>query len=201
MPAIGNHDYDYGGSGYFNYFGAAAGDPTRGYYSYDLGSWHVIVLNSNCNQIGGCDIGSPQEQWLRTDLAANPAPCTVAYWHHPLFTSSNSVDPATFMRPMWQDLYNAGVDLVLNGHAHVYERFAPQNPSGGADPTRGIREITVGTGGAELHTFWTPVANSEVRNQTTWGVLKVTLNASSYSWQFVPVAGQTFTDSGSTACH
>jgi hypothetical protein len=201
MPAIGNHDYDYGAAGYFNYFGAAAGDPTQGYYSYDLGSWHVIVLNSNCNQVGGCDIGTPQETWLRSDLAAHPAPCTVAYWHHPLFTSSNSVSAATFMRPMWQDLYNAGVDLVLNGHAHVYERFAPQTPAGALDNTNGVREITVGTGGAELHTFWTPVANSQVRNQTTWGVLKVTLNSSSYDWQFVPVAGQTFTDSGSTACH
>jgi hypothetical protein len=210
-PATGNHEYQTSGgtdcdttghaSGYFNYFGSAAGDPTKGYYSWDIAGWHMIVLNSNCSQVGGCGAGSPQEAWLRADLAAHPAACTLAYWHHPRFTSDAYAGNATNMSTAWQDLYNAGADLVLNGHTHEYERFAPQTPGGVADPTRGIREIIVGTGGVNHSSFGTILPNSEVRNATTFGVLQLTLHPASYDWTFQPIPGSTFTDSGSTACH
>jgi hypothetical protein len=200
-PAIGNHDYlTPGAAGYFGYFGATAGDPTKGYYSYDVGSWHIVALNSNCSQAGGCGAGSPQEQWLRTDLAAHPTACTLAYWHHPRFSSGEHGSFVT-MQPIWQTLYDAGADVVLNGHDHDYERFAPQDPTGTADPTRGIREFVVGTGGKNHYGFNAPIANSEVRNDKTFGVLKLTLHANSYDWTFVPEAGKSFSDSGSTACH
>jgi hypothetical protein len=153
-----------------------------------------------CGKIGGCSASSPQAQWLRGDLVANPSLCTLAYWHHPVFTSGeHGNDPS--MRPAFQILYDSNADLVINGHDHDYERFAPQTPSGTADPARGIREIVVGTGGAKLRPFATIRPNSEVRDANTWGVLKLTLNPDSYSWQFVPVAGQTFSDSGTTSCH
>jgi hypothetical protein len=198
-PATGNHEYQTSGAaGYFKYFGAAAGDPKKGYYSYNLGAWHIIVLNSNCSQIGGCQAGSPQEKWLRADLAAHPSVCTLAYWHHPLFSSGGG--STTSVRPLWQALYDAHADVVLNGHVHNYERFAPQNPSGGADSSRGIREFVVGTGGKSLAGFNTVRPNSQVRNNSAFGVLKLTLHASSYDWKFVPQAGKTFTDSGSTSC-
>jgi hypothetical protein len=198
-PVPGNHDYAIpGAADYFAYFGAAAGDPTKGYYSYDLGAWHIIALNSMCNA-AGCAQGSAQEAWLRADLAAHPTTCTLAYWHHPLFSSRYGTD--TQVQPLWQALYDAGADVVLNGHAHTYERFAPQTPHGQRDDARGIRSFMVGTGGAPLRPFATNQPHSEVRNNTTHGVLKLTLHATSYEWQFVPVAGQTFTDTGSTACH
>jgi hypothetical protein len=200
-PAVGNHEYlTTGAAGYFGYFGAAAGDSTRGYYSYNLGAWHIIVINSNCAPVGGCQTGSPQEKWLRADLAANPAACTLAYWHHPRF-SSGQHGSNTFMQPIWQALYDAGADVVLNGHDHIYERFAPQDPSGQADPARGIREFVVGTGGRSHYTIGTAITNSEVRNRDTFGVLKMTLHTNSYDWTFVPEAGKTFTDSGSATCH
>jgi acid phosphatase type 7 len=203
LPSVGNHDYrSSGASGYFRYFGAAAGPSGTGYYSYNLGDWHIVVLNSMCEKIGGCSASSPQAQWLRGDLAlaANRRLCTLAYWHHPVFTSGeHGNDPK--MRPAFQILYDNNADLVINGHDHDYERFAPQTPSGTADPARGIREIVVGTGGAKLRPFATIRPNSEVRDANTWGVIKLTLNPDSYSWQFVPVAGQTFTDSGTTSCH
>ena len=192
-PAPGNHDYHTAGAaGYFNYFGAAAGDPGKGYYSYNLGAWHIISLNSEVTS-------SAQEQWLRADLAANNSRCTLAYWHHPRFSSGQHGN-STRSQAFWQALYDAGADVVLNGHDHTYERFAPQNPSGQADPNRGIREFVVGTGGAGLYPFPTTQPNTEVRNNTTFGVLKLTLHATSYDWQFVPIAGQTFTDSGSADC-
>jgi acid phosphatase type 7 len=198
-PAAGNHEYETANaSGYFNYFGAAAGWPSKGYYSYDLSDWHVIVLNSNCSQVGGCSIGSPQEQWLRADLAAHPNSCTLAYFHYPLFSSVRN-HPS--VGPFWDALYEANADVVLSGHAHSYERFAPQDPFGAADPVRGIREFVVGTGGAGLHSFGTIQPNSEVRESNTHGVLKLTLHPTSYEWEFVPVAGKTFTDSGSSSCH
>lgn len=201
-PAPGNHEYGTAGAaGYFEYFGAAAGDPNKGYYSFDVGSWHVIALNSNCGRVGGCAAGTPQEQWLRADLAAHPAACTLAYWHHPRFSSGSSHGNSTAMQAFWQALYDAGADVVLSGHDHDYERFAPQTPTGAADPQRGIREFVVGTGGKSLRSFRTPVANSEVRNSNTYGVLKLTLHPSGYDWQFVPEAGKTFTDSGSASCH
>ncbi|HEU5260817.1 MAG TPA: invasin domain 3-containing protein, partial [Gemmatimonadales bacterium] len=201
QPSAGNHDYHttqpYDAAGYFRYFGAAAGDSTQGYYSYDLGSWHIIALNSNISM----SVDSAQEQWLRADLAASQKTCTLAYWHHPRF-SSGSHGNSNAPLPLWQALYDANADLILVGHDHDYERFAPQTPAGAADPVRGIRQFVIGTGGADLRGFRaTPMANSEVRNSDTFGVLKLTLHATGYNWEFVPVAGQTFTDSGSGACH
>jgi hypothetical protein len=201
-PVPGNHEYscDPAAGGYFQYFGAAAGDSTHGYYSYDIGSWHIIALNSNCSQIGSCGAGSPQEAWLKADLAAHTNLCTLAYWHHPRFTSGTvgeDLDVATF----WQDLYNAGVDVVLNGHAHGYERFAPQTPGETYDPAHGIREFVVGTGGEDFQGFVTSEPLSEVRQSNTFGVLTLTLHSTSYDWGFTPSAGQTFSDSGSGYCH
>jgi uncharacterized protein YaiE (UPF0345 family) len=200
-PVPGNHEYGTANaSGYFNYFGPVAGQPGQGWYSYNLGAWHVIVLNSNCSSVGGCQSGSAQEKWLRADLAASGAPCTVAMWHHPRFNSGTSHGNDTEVGPLWNALYDAGADVVVDGHEHVYERFAPQRPDGTADPAHGIREITVGTGGAGSYTFGTPQPNSLVRSAPN-GVLKLTLRAGSYDWNFIPVAGQTFTDSGSADCH
>ena len=194
-PAPGNHDYHTpGAAGYFDYFGAAAGDPSRGYYSYNLGAWHIIALNSEVDLAPG----SAQDQWLRSDLAASQATCTLAYWHKPRFSSGQHGN-ITGVGSFWQALYQYGADVILNGHDHTYERFAPQNPNGQADPN-GIREFVVGTGGATLYPFTTIRANSEVRNNTAHGVLKLTLHATSYDWEFVPIAGQTFTDSGTTNC-
>ncbi|MFE2754575.1 DNRLRE domain-containing protein [Actinosynnema sp. NPDC059335] len=197
-PSPGNHDYGTGGAaGYYDYFGAQAGPSGRGYYSYDLGNWHIVSLNSNI----GTAAGSAQEQWLRADLAASTKPCTAAYWHHPLFTSGANHAPSTATRPLFQALYDHNADVVIFGHNHQYERFAPQNPSGGLDTTRGIRTFVAGMGGASHYGFGTIRPNSEVRNSTAYGVLKLTLRSTGFDWQFVPVAGQTFTDSGSTACH
>jgi len=199
-PSVGNHEYGTPeASGYFAYFGAAAGDPHTGYYSYDLGAWHIIVVNSNCGEVGGCLAGSPQEAWLRADLAAHPADCTLAYWHHPRF-SSGPHGGSTEMRDIWQALYNSGAELVLSGHDHDYERFAPQDADGNLDPQHGIREIVVGTGGRSHYRFDRIRPNSEVRNSDTFGVLKLTLSSADYSWEFVPVAGKGFTDTGSGAC-
>jgi muramidase (phage lysozyme) len=200
-PGVGNHDYENapGAPGYFTYFGAAAGDPTKGYYSFDVGTWHIIALNSNCSQIsGGCGAGSPQEQWLKADLAAHPNMCTLAYWHHPRF-SSGGQGSTVAMDPFWRALYAAGVEVVLNGHDHIYERFAPQNPGGVTDPM-GIQEFIVGTGGKVMNSFATTQPNSLVRHTFTFGVLKLTLHPTSYDWQFVPEAGQTWTDTGSRNC-
>ena len=199
-PSVGNHEYlTSGASGYFNYFGSAAGDPKKGYYSYDRGTWHVIVLNSNCSQVS-CAAGSPQEKWLRADLATHPNKCTLAYWHAPLYSSGQHGN-STSVRPFWQALYQANSDVVLSGHDHSYERFAPQNPYGAFDSARGIREFVVGTGGAYLRPFETIEANSQSRDASTPGVLKLTLNSGGYAWKFVPVAGKTFTDSGTASCH
>ncbi|TAK62486.1 MAG: hypothetical protein EPO22_07485 [Dehalococcoidia bacterium] len=200
-PSAGNHEYlTTGAAGYFGYFGSAAGDPAKGYYSYDLGAWHVVVINSNCSQVGGCGAGSPQETWLRADLAAHPAACTLAYWHHPRFSSGSTHGDNTSVQPIWQALQDYDADVVLNGHEHNYERFAPQTATGIADPA-GIVEFVVGTGGGGHYPFGTPEANSLVRNGDTFGVLQLTLHAASYDWQFVHVAGATFTDSGSANCN
>ena len=199
-PSVGNHEYGTpGASGYFDYFGAAAGDPDKGYYSYDLGAWHIVVLNSSCAEAGGCGAGSPQETWLRQDLAANTDACTMAYWHHPRFASA--MGGTTAVAALWQALYDDGAELILNGHAHVYERFAPQTPTGLADPVNGIREFIVGTGGKSLVNFGTVAANSEVRESATFGVLRLDLRATGYAWDFMPVAGKSFSDSGSGFCH
>jgi hypothetical protein len=196
-PSPGNHDYHVSGAAdYFSYFGALAGPAGRGYYSYDVGAWHIISLNSNISM----SAGSVQEQWLRADLAATTAKCVLAMWHHPRF-SSGSHGSSTSPQPLWQALYDFNADVVLSGHDHNYQRFAPQTPTGAADPARGIREFIVGTGGESHYSFSTPIANTEAYNIDTNGVLKLTLYADSYIWEFIPVAGKTFTDSGSGACH
>ena len=201
-PAIGNHEIktDPNGTGYFDYFGAAAGEPTEGYYSYQLGEWHIVVLNSNCDQVSGCGAGSPQEAWLRADLAAHPTVCTLAYWHHPRF-SSGKHDSNVKYDAFWQALSAAGAEIVLNGHDHAYERFEPQTPDGIPDGDRGIQQFVVGTGGSHFSPPGTVKPNSAVRNQTAYGVLKLTLHDTSYDWEFVPEAGASFTDSGAGNCH
>ncbi|MBF8290053.1 MAG: Metallophosphoesterase, partial [Chloroflexi bacterium] len=198
-PAPGNHDYGTSGAGsYFSYFGARAGPVAGGWYAYDLGDWRIYSLNSNCAEVG-CAAGSQQEQWLRADLAALPRACVLAYWHHPRFSSGQHGNGPE-VGPLWNALYDAGAEVVINGHDHDYERFAPQTPAGAADPARGIRQFVVGTGGASLRGFSTTRANSEVRNSTTFGVLKLTLSSGSYAWQFVPAGSGTFTDSGTGTC-
>jgi hypothetical protein len=202
-PSAGNHDYNTTGAvPYYNYFGAAAGPAGQGYYSYDFGAWHVIVLNSEIST----SANSPQLQWLQTDLAAHSNVCTLAYFHQPLYSSvggSTGTTGATIssIRPFWDALYAAGVDLVLNGHRHVYERLARMAPDGTPDPTNGIREIIVGTGGDSGGDLTNIFPTSEVREGRTYGVIKLTLSQTSYSWQFLPAEGGTFTDSGTEVCH
>jgi acid phosphatase type 7 len=201
-PAPGNHEYhSRGAKPYFDYFGASAGEPGKGYYSYDLGAWHIIVLNSECVYVGGCQEGSAQEVWLRSDLQAHPAKCTLAYWHRPLFSSVLPNKGDRSYLPFWKDLYAAGAEIVLNGHDHHYERFVPQDPDGRPDPAHGIREFVVGTGGRSHDPFGPSLLNSEVREAATFGVLKLVLHANSYDWTFIPVAGRTFHDQGSGTCH
>lgn len=209
-PVVGNHEYlTYGGTdcttanaeaaGHFQYFGAAAGDPTKGYYSYDIGAWHLIALNSNCGSVGGCSSSSPQGRWLAADLAAHPNFCTLAYWHIPLFSSGDRASYNT--QQFWETLYKSNADLILTGHDHIYERFAPQTPNGALDTIRGIREFIVGSGGANHTSVSAIAANSEVQDDSSFGILKLTLHATSYDWQFIPEASATFTDSGTTNCH
>jgi hypothetical protein len=201
-PAPGNHEYHTpGAAGYFNYFGQAAGEPSRGYYSFNLGAWHIIALNSECKAIGGCQKGSPEEQWLRADLQQNSSKCILAYWHNPLFSSGDEHGNDPQMKPFWDDLYTARADIVLNGHDHDYERFAPQNPDGIADPKLGIREFVVGTGGKNQRGFRKALPTTEVHSNSTFGVLRLNLHPDGYQWEFVPVAGGKFTDSGSGTCH
>jgi len=196
-PVPGNHDYDtWGAAGYFAYFGVAAGNPGLGYYSYDLGDWHIIALNSNLEM----DPASPEERWLRADLATHPKRCTLAYWHHARFSSGKTHGSQAQTAPLWQALYEAGADVVLSGHEHNYERFAPQTPEGRADSARGIREFVVGTGGGGAYRLGSPIANSETRS-TDYGVLKMTLASRSYTWRFIPIAGAMFSDSGFADCH
>jgi hypothetical protein len=201
-PAVGNHDYHTtGAAGYYGYFGQAASpldnnctSDCKGYYSYNLGAWHIIVINSEAPM----SKGSVQEQWLRSDLASNPNACTLAYFHAPRFSSGLHGD-ASKTQAVWDALYQYSADVVVNGHDHIYERFAPQNPQGVAD-AKGIREFVVGTGGASLYDWTTIQPNSEARNNTAWGVLKLTLHSTSYDWEFVPVAGMTYKDSGTANC-
>ena len=205
-PAPGNHDYNGSdATGYFRYWGEQAGEPAKGYYSYDLGSWHVVVLNTNCNvtALGGCGEGSPEEKWLREDLAAHPNACILAYGHHALFSSGWFPHHARHpeLRAFWHDLYAAHADLFLTGHEHSYERFAPQDPDGRADAQNGIREFVVGTGGRSHTPLGIPQPNSEVRNFDTYGVLKLTFSPAKFAWEFIPEAGKTFRDSGEGMCH
>jgi Calcineurin-like phosphoesterase len=204
-PVPGNHEYDTrGAEGYFDYFGKAAGDPDEGYYSYNLGKWHIVALNSNCEEVpGGCEASSPQGRWLEADLAANEdKSCTLAYMHHPRFSSGEKHGNTHYVKPLWEALYEAEADMVLSGHEHNYERFTPQNSSGREDPERGIRQFVVGTGGGKgIYPILDPIANSEVHNDDTYGVLRLRLRPKGYGWRFIPVEGARFTDSGSARCH
>lgn len=205
-PALGNHEYGQSktATAYFQYWSGAAGAPEKGYYSYDLGAWHIVVLNTNCGAagLGGCGDGSPEEKWLKADLAEHSGSCILAYGHHALFSSGffrrHAVHPE--LKQLWEDLYAAHADLVLAGHEHSYERFAPQDPNGNAD-AQGIREIVVGTGGRSHEMLGMPLANSEVRDWTSYGVIKLTLAPGKYTWEFIPAEGGTFHDSGSGTCH
>jgi hypothetical protein len=202
-PAIGNHEYYTGtAEGYFTYFGGIVGEPDKGYYSYDLGLWHIIVLNtSNHCQLISCDRASAQEDWLRADLAATKAACTLAIWHDPLFTSARE-GGARYLQPFWDALYEFGADVIVNGHYHSYERFAPQTPDGIQDSAFGIRQFVVGTGGDSLRGFEAiPAHHTEVRDDATHGVIRFTLHPAGYDWEFMPLPGSVFKDSGSGVCH
>jgi len=200
-PAPGNHEYHTPhAAGYFSYFGAAAGPAGRGYYSFDLGGWHLIALDANCDQNGGCGPQSAEVQWLRQDLAADHAACTLAYWHQPRFSSARHHSNPTY-DAFWRTLYAAHADVVLGGHDHDYERFAPQNPDAKADPSQGITEFVVGTGGRSHYAFTTIEPNSVARSQRTFGVLALTLHPHGFDWSFIPEAGSTFRDAGSGRCH
>lgn len=193
-PIPGNHDYEAPNAApYYAYFGTNAGPAGLGYYSFEVGSWHAVAINSNI----ATGAGSAQAAWLTSDLAAHTNRCTIAYFHHPLFTSGPD-GPTPEMREVWRILYAAGADVVMNGHEHFFERFAPQTPDGVADPANGIREFISGTGGAPLYQPVRLQANSEVRI-SAFGVLKLTLTATAYQWEFVPVSGPS--DSGSGTCH
>jgi acid phosphatase type 7 len=200
-PAVGNHDVaSEDAAGYYGYFGQAAGSPGEGYYSFDVGAWQAVVLNTVCGTAGGCDQGSDQEQWLRGVLADDDARCTVALYHHPLFSSGeHGGDDDT--EDLYVALYEGGADLVVNGHDHNYERFAPQDPDGNPDPARGIRQFVVGTGGKGLDPIPDEEPNSELRSSEALGVLQLKLFDGGYEWEFLAEAGSTFTDSGSGACH
>jgi hypothetical protein len=201
-PAVGNHEYGTAGAGgYFGYFGAAAGPAGKGWYSFDLGGWHLVALNANCAAAGGCGPGSPQLSWLAADLAAQAATakaCTLAFWHHPRFSSSAHGSDAAYAS-FWETLQSANADLVLVGHDHVYERFAPQDAAGVADPVTGIRELVVGTGGRDVYAFNAPQPNSEVR-LSTFGVLSLALHSNGYRFGFVPLDGGPG-DAGAGFCH
>ena len=190
-PVPGNHEYNTSrAAGYFQYF-----NNVPAYYAYNLGDWRIYALNSNID----VSSTSAQVRWLKEDLAENPKRCVLAYWHHPRWSSGAKYGNNSRYQTLWKTLYDAGAELVINGHEHNYERFKQMNASGSA-VSRGLREIVVGTGGAGLYGFGTIRSASEVRNSSTHGVLKLTLNSTSYSWKFVPVAGKSFTDSGTTSC-
>jgi|SRR5882672_926154 len=206
-PSPGNHEFgSKEGSAYFDYWGVLAGPRGKGYYSFDLGVWHIVSLNTNCPQMSanGCSVGSEEESWLKKDLAAHRNSCIIAFGHHALYSSgvfkNHALHPE--LRPLWQALYDAHADLVLNGHEHSYERFAPQDPNSNADPKNGIREIVAGTGGRSHDPLGFPITNSEKRNAESFGVLKLTLWPGRYSWEFIPTdAVKGFRDSGVGVCH
>ena len=200
LPVPGNHDWlTTDASGYLDYFGGRAEPNGTDYYSMDLGAWHIIVLESDCAKVGGCKPDNPQGRWLARDLAASTAHCTMALWHHPRWSSGEHGDQEQ-VAPFWTALYNAGAELVINGHDHDYERFAPQDPNGQETRPGGIREIVVGTGGGALRQFHTIQPNSEFRLAGSYGVLRLTLHPASYDWEFLPADGSV-SDSGTTPCH
>ena len=200
-PSVGNHDYHTAGAKpYFNYFRWRAGRP-RGYYSYDRGAWHIVVLNSNCKEFGGCNWKSAQGRWLSRDLANHRARCTLAYFHHPLYASGSGEDSPQ-VKPFWHILYNHHADVILSGHAHRYERFARISPSGKRSSARGIRQFIVGTGGARGEPQKGPdEPRVQAKKVGAPGVLKLDLGSGFYHWRFVPVAGRHYTDSGRARCH
>lgn len=198
-PVPGNHDYRTdGGKYYYEYFGEAAGWPGEGWYSFDYGGWHIVMLNSNCNDVA-CGSDSPQITWLREDLQQNDAQCTLAVWHHSYFSSGLGGSDRR-MRAAFEALYEDGAELVIGGHDHDYERFAPLDPQGNYDPERGIRQFVVGTGGVNYRPFDRVRPGSEAQYSGVFGVLKLTLHADRYDWEFIPVEGSTFTDTGSGLC-
>jgi Calcineurin-like phosphoesterase len=202
-PTAGNHEYyTSGAKPYFDYFGWRAGRPNRGYYSYDRGAWHIVVLNSNCSKVGGCGRRSAQGRWLRKDLANHQARCTLAYFHHPLYAPGSGTATAQ-VKPFWNILYDRGADIILSGHAHRYERYAPIRPGGATDQANGIRQFIVGTGGnsggGEIH--YNNAPGVQRVKLGTPGVLRLNLAAGSYTWKFVPIAGKTWSDSGTDQCH
>ncbi len=201
LPVPGNHEYETrDAAGYTAYFGERAVRDGATWYSTDIGAWHVVVLDSTCNRVpGGCDPDSPQLAWLRDDLAASDARCTLALFHHPRF-SSGEHGSDDGVAPFWDVLYDAGADLVLNGHEHSYERFAPQDPQGRPDDERGIMELIVGTGGAELREFHDPIANSRVRSSLAYGVIELRLTQNGWRWQFHPT-DRSVVDAGTGQCH
>ena len=198
FPAPGNHDYHTPlAASYYDYFGARAGPERRGYYSFDVAGWHVVSLNSNIAD----DNGAEQIKWLREDLAASNTRCTIAYWHHALFTSSLRGNNR-MMKTAWKILHEAGADIVLSAHDHHYERFIPQDAEGNADVTRGVREFLVGTGGANLSPVIDPPRqNSEVQITRTFGVLQLDLQEGQYTWEFIPTTTSDASDSGAGVCH
>lgn len=197
-PSPGNHDYNSNGArGYYEYFGDLAGPAGQGYYSYDLGEWHIVSLNSERSM----SAGSAQETWLLKDLAASSKPCTLAYWHRPLFTSGSNHGPYSAVRPLYKALYDHGAEVVVTGHNHNYERFAPMTPGGERDDARGIRHFVAGMGGKSHYGFGDVAPNSEARNSNTYGVLKFVLRPTGYDWEFIPEEGKSYTDSGSGTCH
>jgi Calcineurin-like phosphoesterase/RTX calcium-binding nonapeptide repeat (4 copies) len=199
-PVPGNHDYGTeGASGYFAYFGTVAGDPDKGYYSFDLGGWHIVALNSNCAEVGGCDAGSPQEVWLRQDLAQHPTSCTIAYWHHPRFSSGLHGDNLA-TDAFWWALHDAGAEMILTGHDHMYERYAPQTPDA-VVVQDGIRQFVVGTGGRSHYRFEEVDPNSRARESGTFGVLEVVLFSTGYEWRFEAESGSSYIDVGAGICH
>ena len=202
FPVPGNHEYQTGNAaGYRGYFGKRATPDGDTWYSRDVGEWHVIVLDANCTEItGGCGPGSPQLRWLRRDLAASDARCTLAMWHQPRFSSGEEHGNDPDVAPFWDVLYDAGADLVLNGHDHNYERFAPQDPDANLDEERGITEVVVGTGGGEMRGMGTTKANSIVRRGRLLGVFQVTLHPDGWSYRFIST-DNSFSDSGTAACH
>jgi hypothetical protein len=192
QPVPGNHEYQTSGAaGYFQYF-----NNVPAYYAFNLGPWRIYALNSEISATAT----SAEVTWLQNDLAANPRQCVLAYWHKPRWSSGSTHGSNSSMQVLWQIFYNAGAELVINGHEHNYERFAEMNASGAA-VSQGLREFVVGTGGNSHYPFGTALSTSQVRNSSTYGVLKLTLRSDGYDWQFVPVAGSTFTDSGSGSCH
>jgi hypothetical protein len=199
-PTPGNHEWNTpNAQGYRDYFGPSFITDGGTWYSFDLGGWHIVSLDSQCTTIGGCGTTSPEYAWLQQDLVADNHACTLAYWHKPRFSSGTVHGSLPATQPFWDLLHPEGAEIILNAHEHNYERFAPQTPLGVASET-GIRQFVVGTGGNCCYAFGTPVANSEVRITGTRGILELTLEATSYSWRFIAVGGAVL-DSGTGTCH